>query len=210
MGHWENQVNENIASAIREINGGRIVRCHVNAILKRVADDLNGQKNATNGAFDHRIDQVKNAKRQLENQHAEVNYTFILLSIWETVISLSFIFCNGFFSSFGALDIPAIKLQTKTIWEFNVPSEQIMRRVDEMTQNVALMEKSISDKEAFIALSHTRSKNRGQRPFSEATFDLVEANLYQELTGIRKVIDELKNSLQEVVFFKHWHDSAET
>ena len=75
---------------------------------------------------------------------------------------------------------------------------QIMRQANEMTMNITRLEKSIADKEGFMALAHTRLGNRCQRPGLELTRDLVETNLVREVYELRDMVAKLQQTLCEV------------
>ncbi|XP_024946354.1 tektin-1 [Cephus cinctus] len=74
---------------------------------------------------------------------------------------------------------------------------EIMRQANEMTRNISRIEKSIADKEAYMALAHTRLGNRCQRPGLELTRDLVETYLVKEVYDLRQVVSDLQQTLCE-------------
>lgn len=74
------QTNNNIISASKEVNSARPLRCYIDTIIKQAIDDLNEQKNATNGAFKRRIAETKEAKTKLELQHSEVRVKYNVLT----------------------------------------------------------------------------------------------------------------------------------
>ncbi|XP_017882422.2 tektin-1 [Ceratina calcarata] len=74
---------------------------------------------------------------------------------------------------------------------------EIMRQAAEMKQNITRIEKSIAEKEGFLALAHTRMGNRCQRPGLELTRDLVEINLLKEVYELRDVVSQLQASMFE-------------
>lgn len=63
---------KNILAAAKEINTAKPLRCYIDSILQQIVDDLNDQKNVTNKALRQRIDETREAKIKLENQHSEV------------------------------------------------------------------------------------------------------------------------------------------
>lgn len=73
-----------------------------------------------------------------------------------------------------------------------------MRQANEMSQNITRIEKSIAEKEKYLALAHTRLGNRCQRPGLELTRDLVETNLVKEVHDLREIVSELQATLFEV------------
>lgn len=75
---------------------------------------------------------------------------------------------------------------------------QIMRQAEEMKENITRIEKSIAEKECFLALAHTRLGNRCQRPGLELTRDLVENNLVKEVYDLRDVMSKLQATMFEV------------
>lgn len=67
-----------------------------------------------------------------------------------------------------------------------------------MTRNLTLIERSIAEKERYLALAHTRLGNRCQRPGLELTRDLVEIQLVKEVHDLREVVTQLQNTMFEV------------
>ncbi|XP_078044988.1 tektin C [Augochlora pura] len=74
---------------------------------------------------------------------------------------------------------------------------EIMRQANEMTQNVTRIEKSIAEKECYLALAHTRLGNRCQRPGLELTRDMVETQLVKEVYELRDVVSKLQATMFE-------------
>lgn len=74
---------------------------------------------------------------------------------------------------------------------------EIMRQATEMTRNASRIEKSIAEKEGYMALAHTRLGNRCQRPGLELTQDLVETNLVREVYNLREIVSDLQQTLCE-------------
>lgn len=73
-----------------------------------------------------------------------------------------------------------------------------MRQAAEMKDNITRIEKSIAEKEKFLALAHTRLGNRCQRPGLELTRDLVETNLVKEVYDLREIVSKLQATMFEV------------
>lgn len=73
-----------------------------------------------------------------------------------------------------------------------------MRQAAEMKENITRIEKSIAEKESFLALAHTRLGNRCQRPGLELTRDLVETNLVKEVHDLHDVVSKLQDTMFEV------------
>lgn len=76
--------------------------------------------------------------------------------------------------------------------------DKVMRQANEMTMNITRLEKSIAEKEGYMALAHTRLGNRCQRPGLELTRDLVETNLVKEVYELRDIVAKLQQTLCEV------------
>ncbi|XP_050577496.1 tektin-1 [Bombus affinis] len=74
---------------------------------------------------------------------------------------------------------------------------EIMRQAAEMKSNITRIEKSIAEKESFLALAHTRLGNRCQRPGLELTRDLVEINLVKEVYDLREIVSKLQATIFE-------------
>ncbi|KAI4488541.1 hypothetical protein M0802_011544 [Mischocyttarus mexicanus] len=88
--------------------------------------------------------------------------------------------------------------ETKEIkTKLEVQHSEIMRQASEMTRNVTQIEKSIAEKEGYMALAHTRLGNRCQRPGLELTKDLVETYLVKEVHDLREIVKELQQTLCE-------------
>lgn len=69
---WAMYTQENIDRAAKELVAGRPIRSYINQLLKQVIEDLIKQYNITNEAFRKRIEEYKETKSKLENQHFEV------------------------------------------------------------------------------------------------------------------------------------------
>lgn len=81
VSEWEQQTNDNVNSARKEVNKTKQLRCYIDTIIKQLIDDLNKQKVITNEAFKQRIKETRRAKIEMELQHSEVreiNYLFLL------------------------------------------------------------------------------------------------------------------------------------
>ncbi|KAG7209069.1 hypothetical protein KM043_015224 [Ampulex compressa] len=74
---------------------------------------------------------------------------------------------------------------------------EIMRQATEMTRNITSIEKSITEKEGYLALAHMRLGNRCQRPGLELTRDLVETFLIKEVHDLREIVGNLQQTLCE-------------
>lgn len=73
-----------------------------------------------------------------------------------------------------------------------------MKQIDAMSNNIAHIKQSIADKEGYLALAHIRIEHRCQRPETELTQDLVEANLVKEVHELRNIVANLQQTLYEV------------
>lgn len=72
-----------------------------------------------------------------------------------------------------------------------------------MTNNITQINSSIADKEGYMALINARLGSRCQRPETEVTRDLAEANLVKEVYVLRKVVANLQQMLCEVCVNLH-------
>lgn len=72
-----------------------------------------------------------------------------------------------------------------------------MRQVNEMTRAITRLEKSIQEKEAYMALAHTRLGNRAQRPGVELCKDMVEISLVKEVSELRENLAVLQQKQAE-------------
>ncbi|KAL3268278.1 hypothetical protein HHI36_007400 [Cryptolaemus montrouzieri] len=88
--------------------------------------------------------------------------------------------------------------ETKDVkMKLEVHHAEIVRQSNEMIMNITELEKAISTKEGFMALSHTRLGNRAQRGGAELCRDLVETQLVDEARQIRMNTSILQQSLAE-------------
>lgn len=67
-----------------------------------------------------------------------------------------------------------------------------------MTRNITKLEKTLAEKEGFMALVHTRLGNRAQRPGIELCKDLVETSLVNEVGELRMNVVQLQQTMAEV------------
>lgn len=69
---WEQQTDNNVIDANKEMNGAKQLRFYIDTIIKQTIHGLNEQKESTNKAFKRRIEQTQEAKTKLELRHSEV------------------------------------------------------------------------------------------------------------------------------------------
>lgn len=81
--------------------------------------------------------------------------------------------------------------------KMEIQHSEIVRQVNEMTRTITNLEKSLAEKEGFMALAHTRLGNRAQRPGIELCKDSVEIALVREVAELRKNCAELQHMLVE-------------
>lgn len=74
---------------------------------------------------------------------------------------------------------------------------ETVRQVNEILRTITRLEKSIAEKEGFMALAHTRLGNRCQRPGVELCRDLVESQLINEVRELRENCASLQHMLSE-------------
>ncbi|XP_043254192.1 tektin-1 [Colletes gigas] len=88
--------------------------------------------------------------------------------------------------------------ETKEVkMKLELQHSEIMRQANEMKDNITRIEKSIAEKECYLALAHTRLGNRCQRPGLELTRDLVEIQLVKEVYELREVVSNLQAAMFE-------------
>jgi len=68
---WATSTQENIDAAAKELTTGRPLRAYIDVLLKQVVEDLWKQYDIVNEAFRRRIEEYKDYKAKLENQHFE-------------------------------------------------------------------------------------------------------------------------------------------
>ncbi|KAF7286316.1 tektin C [Rhynchophorus ferrugineus] len=95
----------------------------------------------------------------------------------------------------------AFKRRTDEIKEVKTKIEiqhaEVMRQANEITRTITNLEKSISEKEGYMALAHTRLGNRAQRPGMELCKDLVEIALVNEVSELRRNLTSMQQMLAE-------------
>uniref|UniRef100_A0A1B6IBP4 Tektin n=1 Tax=Homalodisca liturata TaxID=320908 RepID=A0A1B6IBP4_9HEMI len=68
---WAMYTQQNIDRAAKELVSGRPIRSYIDQLLKQAIEDLWKQYHLVNDAFRRRIEEYKEAKAKLENQHFE-------------------------------------------------------------------------------------------------------------------------------------------
>lgn len=76
---WDAFTRRNIERAAKEIDASMKLRSYVENILNQIVKDLVHQKEMVNESFFWRIDETKQAKRNLEKQHGDVRQIFITI-----------------------------------------------------------------------------------------------------------------------------------
>ncbi|XP_015514892.2 tektin-1 [Neodiprion pinetum] len=88
--------------------------------------------------------------------------------------------------------------ETKSVkMKLELQHSEIMRQANEMTRNITRLEKSIAEKEKYMALAHTRLGNRCQRPGLELCRDMVETSLVEEVYDLRGNVSMLQRMFNE-------------
>ncbi|XP_011297207.1 tektin-1 [Fopius arisanus] len=81
--------------------------------------------------------------------------------------------------------------------ELESQHSKIIEKANDMTMNIARLQKMIAEKEGFIALNHTRLGNRCRRPQLERTADAVERQLLSECADLSDSVTQLQQTLHE-------------
>ncbi|CAH1155046.1 unnamed protein product [Phaedon cochleariae] len=81
--------------------------------------------------------------------------------------------------------------------KMEVQHSEIVRQANEMKRVTTRLDKSISEKEGYMALAHTRLGNRAQRPGIELCKDLVELSLVSEVGEMRGNVAWLQQKMAE-------------
>uniref|UniRef100_A0A1B6M9P2 Tektin n=1 Tax=Graphocephala atropunctata TaxID=36148 RepID=A0A1B6M9P2_9HEMI len=68
---WAMYTQQNIDRAAKELVSGRPIRSYIDQLLKQAIEDLWKQYHLVNDAFRRRVEEYKEAKAKLENQHFE-------------------------------------------------------------------------------------------------------------------------------------------
>ncbi|KAG8231272.1 hypothetical protein J437_LFUL011126 [Ladona fulva] len=69
---WDEFTQKNLSTAVKEVNNSKILKPCLNLLIKQTAEDLNKQFIITNLAFGRRIDDTKEIKNKLEDEHKQV------------------------------------------------------------------------------------------------------------------------------------------
>lgn len=75
---------------------------------------------------------------------------------------------------------------------------QILVKANEMEKNIKNLEKSITDKEGFLALAQTRLNTHCKCSNAENTRDPVEMNLVKEIRYMNEIVTKLHQTIIEV------------
>ncbi|XP_050304973.1 tektin-1 [Anthonomus grandis grandis] len=81
--------------------------------------------------------------------------------------------------------------------KMEVQHSEIVRQGNEITRTITELEKSLQEKEGFMALAHTRLGNRAQRPGVELCKDSVEIALVYEVAELRSNLAAMQRMLAE-------------
>ncbi|KAF2901753.1 hypothetical protein ILUMI_04431 [Ignelater luminosus] len=81
--------------------------------------------------------------------------------------------------------------------KLEIQHSEITRQANEMIRNINELQKTLAEKEGFMALAHTRLGNRCQRPGMELCRDLVETNLVNEVRELRENCNMIQQLLAE-------------
>lgn len=76
-------------------------------------------------------------------------------------------------------------------------SFQTVKKIEDVEETITKLKKSIDDKEACIALVHTRLLNRTRREGVELCRDELEIKLYDEVVELEKNVKNLNEMLAD-------------
>ncbi|XP_046391034.1 tektin-1 [Ischnura elegans] len=69
---WNQYSLNNLKRSAKEINNAKILKSYLDLLIKQTCEDLNKKFAKTNMAFKLRIDEIKEAKKKLEDEHHKV------------------------------------------------------------------------------------------------------------------------------------------
>ncbi|XP_071445729.1 tektin-1-like [Hetaerina americana] len=69
---WNMYTLNNLNRSAKEINNSKILKPHLNFLMKQTSEDLNKKFAKTNMAFKIRIEEINEAKKKLEDEHKKV------------------------------------------------------------------------------------------------------------------------------------------
>jgi len=76
---------------------------------------------------------------------------------------------------------------------------QTVKNVEEVQETIEKMKKAIDDREAYLALAHSRLLNRTRREGVELCRDELELRLYDEVVQLEHDVKSLQNMMAESV-----------
>lgn len=74
---------------------------------------------------------------------------------------------------------------------------QTVKNVEEVQETIEKLKNTISDREAHLALAHTRLLNRTRREGVELCRDELELRLYEEVVQLEHDVQSLQNMMAE-------------
>ncbi|CAH1736529.1 unnamed protein product [Aphis gossypii] len=105
-------------------------------------------------------------------------------------------------SQSAAVDL-AFKLRVEeyleVIEKLNEQRVETIKNVEEVQETIEKMKKAIDDREAYLALAHSRLLNRTRREGVELCRDELELRLYDEVVQLERDVKSLQNMMAESV-----------
>ncbi|CAH1108219.1 unnamed protein product [Psylliodes chrysocephalus] len=136
------------------------------------------------------MDNIQNASRELTSCRQLRTYVDTLLRQGVHDLLTQYNATNNAFRK----RIEELK-ENKTKME--VQHSEVMRLANEMGQTITRLKKSLSEKEGYTGLAHTRLGTRAQRQGAELCKDLVELSLVKEVADLRANCNFLQQRLAE-------------
>ncbi|XP_044755845.1 tektin-1-like [Coccinella septempunctata] len=136
-------------------------------------------------------------EKSIEDASKEINSARQLRSYVDTILNQA---SKDLLAQYNLVQAAFVRRisETKDVkTKLEIQHAEIVRQSNEMVMNITELEKSISNKEGFMALAHTRLGNRAQRGGAELCRDLVETQLVDEARQIRINTSILQQTLAE-------------
>ncbi|XP_022164083.1 tektin-1-like [Myzus persicae] len=87
----------------------------------------------------------------------------------------------------------------EVIEKLNKQRDETVKNVEEVEKTIDKLKNTISDREAYLALAHTRLSNRTRREGVELCRDELELRLYDEVFQLEHDVQSLQNMMAESV-----------
>ncbi|XP_015114890.1 tektin-1 [Diachasma alloeum] len=179
---------------------------HENFVIER--ENLNLKETSMNLAIYHGASSLDSSTLTVQeweilsneiitNAKKELNSSKLLRNYIDTILQEIMNDLNEQINSTNDAFQQRIRETKEAKMELESQHSKIIEKANDMTLNIARLEKTIAEKEGFIALTHTRLGNRCRRPNLEMTGDAVERQLVSECADLGDSVTKLQQTLCE-------------